>query len=193
MEPDTSIMDMVNNTEALYNDKNALYDKWIGEGESWSEAKARRQAHALVRHFAQAIVSDKYIREFRWKYTEKDYQEAVDEMIEGFDEYKEYEIQDRIKQTTRVAKPEELAMDAGDIEHAKKYEELAQKIGVEQLKALIPATPEQVRTALSRGDKHLNTIKLKKWDDATFEIRVPGLSISEKVCILKHVATWHYA
>lgn len=44
----------------------------------------------------------------------------------------------------------------------------------------------------NRGDKYLNTIPLYKWDAAAANVHAPGLSLSEKVCALKHVAKWHY-
>jgi hypothetical protein len=46
---------------------------------------------------------------------------------------------------------------------------------------------------LETGDPHLNTIPLYQWDTSAAAIRVPSLSLSEKVCVLKHVAKWHYA
>ena len=55
--PQDSIMDMVNNVESLYNDKNALYDNWIEEGDAWSEDAARPQAIAFAVNFAEAIES----------------------------------------------------------------------------------------------------------------------------------------
>lgn len=184
MEPQDSIMDMVNNVEPLYNDKNALFDKWVDEGDVWGERQARREAEALVRHFVD------YLGE---KYSEKHIREAVDEMLEDFEEHREYELKKRVKQTTKVATKEELMMDAGDIEYAKKYEDLVQRLGIENLKNLIPASPEKVRAALQRGDKYLNTIPLRKWDAAAAGIAFPGLSLSEKVGALKHVAIWYYA
>lgn len=51
-------------------------------------------------------------------------------------------------------------------EHETKYEALAQLLGVECLKALVPATPEQVQAALAAGDEHLNSIPLGRWDGA---------------------------
>ncbi len=68
-------------------------------------------------------------------------------------------------------------------------------IGVDELKKLIPSSPEKIRKALERGDKHLNTIPLRKWDAAAAEIPEEGFnfSLSEKVSALKHVAKWHYA
>jgi len=51
-------------------------------------------------------------------------------------------------------------------EHFEKYEALAQRIGLDRLRAAIPFTPEQVRRALEAGDEYLNTLPLKKWDQA---------------------------
>lgn len=187
-----SIMDWVNNDESFYSDKNALFDRWVDEGEVWGEREARQEAETLVRGFAQLIDQEqtKYDQE---PYTEKDIREAVDEMLKEFEEYREEEIQERIRQTTRVAKPEELALDAGDISHAERYEPIARKIGIKFLQGLMPASREAIRKALDRGDKHLNTIKLRKWDDAASRIPGRDLALFEKVSVLKHVARWHYA
>lgn len=188
--PDDSIMDMVNNIEALYNDKMALFDKWVDEGDVWGERQAYREATDLVKHFAESLEGSEMVE---GEYSNTDIRNAVEELMEEFIEHREEELKARIKETTRVAKPEELVMDAGDIEHAKKYEALAQKLGIEKLKEMIPASPEKVRKALERGDQYLNTIPLRKWDDASKRFVYPGLSMSDKVAVLKHVAKWHYA
>lgn len=185
-----SIMDMVNNIEPLYNDKNALYDKWVQEGDAWSEAAARQEALAFAAHFAEAIESTEGFDE---KYKESDLEEAADEMLTAFEDYREEALKAVVERAMRVPKPEDFVMDPGDVEHAKKYDELAKKIGIERLRELIPASPEKVRKALASGDKYLNSIPLRKWDAAAMSIPERGLSLSEKVCALKHVATWHYA
>ena len=101
-------------------------------------------------------------------------------------------------------------------EHYEKYETLAQKVGVDGLRAVLPATPEKIQAALEAGDKHLNTIPLIRWDRAagchqtlydrecgrfplTFyagpwkHVKDKGLSLAERVCLLKHVAIHHVA
>lgn len=185
--PQDSILDMVNNIEGFYNDKMRLLDRWVEEGDTWSENFARREADRLVSGFAEMLSEEGD------SYTQKDIREAVDELLEEFESYREEAIAAIVKQETHVPTPEELGMDAGDIEHAKKSEALAQKIGIERLKELIPVPPERVRKALEKGDKYLNTIPLRKWDDATSALKIPGLSLSDKVSALKHVAIWHYA
>jgi hypothetical protein len=92
--------------------------------------------------------------------------------------------------------------------HYKKYEHLAQKIGISELKKLIPFTPEQIRNALKSGDEYLNTLPLSKWDKAAGllypygqykisflspwdKIKYDRLSLAERVCILKYVAKHH--
>jgi hypothetical protein len=183
-------MDMVNNVEPLYNDKNALYDKWVEEGDTWSETTARQEALAFAANFAEAIES---MEGFDEKYKESDLSEAADAMLKEFEDYREEAVKAVVERTTRVPRPEDLVMDPGDIEHAKKYDDLAKKIGIEFLRELIPASPEKVQKALASGDKYLNSIPLRKWDAAAMSIQERGLSLSEKVCALKHVATWHYA
>lgn len=107
-------------------------------------------------------------------------------------------------------------------EHFEKYETLTQRIGLEKLIPLIPATPAAIAAALASGDEHLNTIPLSLWDraiglesmhkrekcsccgqlkpwknpDLRFQSphRLFGrVSIAEAVCVLKHVARHHVA
>jgi polyhydroxyalkanoate synthesis regulator phasin len=180
-------MDMVNNIEPLYNQKMAMFDEWVEQGDVWSEGDAGGEARALAEHFAEAIGE---------KYGRNDIEQAVSEMMEEFEEHRDYVIKKAVEQETHVPTPEELAMTPGDIEHAEKYEAVARRIGIDLLKTLIPASPERIRKALEKGDKHLNTIQLRKWDQASEAIpreQGKGLSLAEKVCALKHVAKWHYA
>ena len=186
--PQDSIMDMVNNVESLYNDKNALYDKWVEEGDAWSEESARPQAVAFAAHFAEAIES---MEGFTGKYRERDFQKAADEMLEEFEEYREEAIKAAVKRERAPKAPEPMTPE--DVEHAEKYELLARRIGIDYLKGLIPASPERIRKALETGDRYLNTIPLRKWDMAALSVREQDLSLSEKVCALKHVAKWYYA
>lgn len=189
--PDDSIMDMVNNIEEMYADKNSLFDRWMDQGEDWGKGQALVDALALASHFAEHLEAG-YVD---GKYNERDVRLAADHMIEEFGQYRNDEIEQRLKNATRKASPEDLKMDPGDVEHARKYDLLAKKIGVEKIKSLIPVSSAKVRSALERGDKHLNTISLRKWDNAALNLslRERGLSLSEGVCVLKHVAKWHYA
>lgn len=189
--PDDSILNMVDNIEEMHSDKNALFDRWVDLGEDWNEGQALVDALALAAHFAEHLEAG-YVD---GKYNERDVRRAADEMIRQFDQYRDEEIEQRLKNVSRKATPEDLKMDPGDIEHARKYDELAKKIGVEKIKSLIPVSSAKVRQALERGDKYLNTIALRKWDHAAFNLslREQGLSLSEGVCVLKHVAKWHYA
>ena len=82
--PDDSILDMVNNIEPLYNDKNGLYRKWAREGAGWDEKRAWKEAKALAAHFAEAIETSMGPR--YGKYKESDFKQAADEMIEEFKE-----------------------------------------------------------------------------------------------------------
>jgi hypothetical protein len=114
-------------------------------------------------------------------------------------------------------------------DHEKKYEELAQKIGIQDLIDTLRChnfpKPEEMRD-LANADPHLNNIPLSKWDRAAGRIiyasrtckccgtKLPpsspnsfalnfsepfvpkvanGLSLAERVCVLKHVAVFHYA
>lgn len=190
MDPEDSLLDMVNNIEPLYNDKEALFDKWMEQGDAWSDIKALRNAYYLANHFAAYLKEDK---DYNLRYSRKAVIEAAKEMVQEFKENREQRLEYRIKEVAVSPTPQERIMDAGAIEHAKKYELLARKVGIDDLKDLIPASEDRIRTALARGDDSLNSIPLKKWDQAGTRINYPGLSLSEKVSLLKHVATWHYA
>src|SRR3989337_4345772 len=188
--PQDSIMDMANNEEPLYSDKIAMFDKWVEEGDVWSERQAEREARALAAHFAEALEMSPYIE---GKYSEREIREAADEMMEEFEEHRDYAIKAAVEHVQHVPTPEELTMDPGDIEHAQKHELLARKIGIDRLKDLVPASPEKIRKALEKGDKYLNRIPIRRCEAAVLAIQGPGLSQSDKVCALKHVAKWHYA
>lgn len=89
-EPLDSIMDMVNNIEPLYLDKEALLERWRDEGDDWEEDAARREAVALAAHFAEAIeASPGWPSERRPEYKPHHFEEAADEMIEEFKEGRE--------------------------------------------------------------------------------------------------------
>ena len=123
--------------------------------------------------------------------------------------------------------------------HTEKYERIAQQLGIDALKSLVPFSAERIRDALAAGDEHLNTLSLASWDKqhgyatakaercacckqwkptpkasgvwalyvaAVAENRtrrakgesVPplvsgGWSLSDTVCVLKHVARHHIA
>lgn len=79
-----------------------------------------------------------------------------------------------------------------------KCEDIAQKIGVSQLAAIVPFSRAEIMTALAAGDFHLNTLPLAKWDRAHPLVSfaktgavVGPWSLSDTVCTLKHVAK-HY-
>lgn len=83
--PDDSIMDMVNNIEHLYDDKNGLYRTWIREEKDWDEKRAFKQARALAAHFAEAIEAMPDWPELRQPhYRGNDFDQAAREMIEEF-------------------------------------------------------------------------------------------------------------
>jgi hypothetical protein len=183
--PDDSIMDMVNNIEPFYNDVRGLYEKWVREDEGWDKKEAFKEARALAAHFAEALEGGMV----RGKYSERDINTAAREMIDEF-------INVELPKWSVVKKEEAPApsepMTEYEIEQAKKNEALAQKIGIDRLKLLMPASHEQIREALLRGDKGLRSIPLRKWDAKAASLRIPGLTISNKVSLLKHVAAYHY-
>lgn len=186
-----TIMDWVNGNEAkLYDLKTRIFDRWVDLGDALSKKEALRDAEAAVRLFARTIDREqvKYDKE---PFTDADVRIGIKEFLKEFEEYREEELESRVRETTRVAKPEEMVMTEGDIEHAKKYDQVARKIGIQRLQSVIPASPEAIRKALQRGDKHLVSIPNYKWDDAAAKIK--GHYDHDVFMALKHVATWYYA
>jgi hypothetical protein len=193
-----SIMDWVNNTESLYNDLQGLYQEWYRRGEAFRVKEARKEAAALARHFA----------EFLGTHSEAAISAAGREIFQDFKEYKRYREESLLKkqntETQEAARDKKAAatMTPEELAHYRKYEDVARKIGIDHiLRDLIPVTPERIRKALLRGDLHLNSIPLSLWDQAAEQIpyaalvtsHVGELSLAQKVCVLKHVAAWHYA
>ncbi len=106
-------------------------------------------------------------------------------------------------------------------EHKEKYEALAQKIGIDKLIPLIPASKERVAECL-KCDEELNLIPLTAWDKAAGQVggrnekctccghpvwqkehlamegpwlghNTPFIhTLCTRVCVLKHVARFHY-
>lgn len=82
--------------------------------------------------------------------------------------------------------------------HYAKYEALFQL--KPHVVDFIPFTKDQVRTALESGDECLNSLPLKKWDIAAEKVGWTNKdadgkltkSLSQQVCLLKHVARYHY-
>lgn len=186
--PTDELMDIVNNEEPLYNEVQDLYASWMRSEEDMDKKAMLRSAVSLAMRLAQEV--ENIVQDGR--YSGPNINDAAKDILDGYDEYREYAIKKAMERATRKPKPEDLEMTPGDTEHAKKYEALAQKIGIDTLKSLIPASREKIHKALQSGDKHLNDIPLRKWDAASAGISFPGLSLSEKVCALKHVARWHY-
>lgn len=93
----------------------------------------------------------------------------------------------------------------GAAEHFATFDAMAHRIGIQKIARIVPATKAEILTALQSGDQHLNTIPLARWDGAAGGFRpYPGhplyvtaegskyiLSLSDRVCVLKHVAR-HY-
>lgn len=84
-----------------------------------------------------------------------------------------------------------------DREHFDKYHGIAQSLGFDELRAMVAgiADPDRIRACLVT-DKYLNNIPLRRWD-AVAECSVRQLarragyrawSLSDGVCVLKHVA-----
>ncbi len=208
----------VANDEYFYNQVMRLYDKWVDEGDAWHEKFARRELESIVEEIAEALFAKGFWDE---PYTAKEKREAVDELLEDFDQYREDEIAERQKIAAAKPKPRK-PMDEGLAEYTKKMDALLIKIGVTLLPDVVdhpvnmteqdarqaaidyfvqfmPASKDKIRRALDTGDEHLNTIKLRKWDDMVEKfggrrfLSKRHMSLSDGVGILKHVAKWYYA
>ena len=77
----------------------------------------------------------------------------------------------------------------GKRKHYQKYSEMADRLNGWDLMRMVPFTLNEIKTALEQGDEHLNTLPLKKWDAASTSLySAGGITLSECVCLLKHVA-----
>lgn len=93
-------------------------------------------------------------------------------------------------------------------DHRKYYSSVVNGLGFEEVKKCIPFTLEQIKSALAKGDEHLNTLPIKLWDREsgitctqtrsywngsrlTYLYREHGIncvSQAEGVCVLKECA-----
>jgi hypothetical protein len=81
------------------------------------------------------------------------------------------------------------------LSHEEVFTTVVNAIGLDVCKKYIPATKQEIETALENGDYHLNTIPLVKWDARhsllASEFRRIGIntfSLSDTVCTLKQAA-----
>lgn len=179
-----SIMDIVDNTESMYSEKIAMFDRWVEAGDTLSRERQRLEAMELAVRFEA------------WLGRRSGAVKAAREMLEEFPQHQEFAIQEAMERAAAKERPAE-PMTPEEVEYAEKMEALSRKIGIDRLALLIPVPRSKIQKALERGDKHLNTIPLYKWDGAASAIhdwRELGLfSQSQVVGALKHVAKWHYA
>lgn len=82
--------------------------------------------------------------------------------------------------------------------HYQKFENIAQTIGVQKLKNLLPVKSKDKLLRAYDEDPYLNSIPLKKWDSkytATSKLanqaNLPFWSMSYNISVLKHVAKYH--
>lgn len=84
-------------------------------------------------------------------------------------------------------------------DHFKKYQALAENIGIQRLAVLVPQ-PEKIAECLKK-DEHLNNIPLHLWDKPHDVVKdlakkyglTTGWSIADTCCLLKHVARYYVA
>ncbi len=91
MTPEDTIMELVDNVELLYNRKIALFDRWMKAGDSWREARARRQANRFGRQLARDLRDMDLIK---GRYKKTDFEEFAEEVIRDFYEHREYVIKE---------------------------------------------------------------------------------------------------
>jgi len=75
-------------------------------------------------------------------------------------------------------------------EHTDKYDALIEKMGgLNRVESLIPFGTAQVKAALEKGDEHLNTLPLARWDlVCKNQYSWPVNTLAERVCLLKRAA-----
>ncbi len=80
--------------------------------------------------------------------------------------------------------------------HYEKYANIVSKKG----NLHIPATKDEIIKALESGDRHLNTISIRKWDAYASSVGATNWkdgealsSLAGQVCTLKHYAIFHVA
>jgi hypothetical protein len=205
------IMDWVANEESFYNQVMRLYDRWVDQGDAWGERQARREAFNVITGVAQALQA-RHIE--NGEYTLAEIDAAIDRVLEDFEQYREEELASR--QSAAAAKPvPRKPMDAGAKEYAARMEAMILKYArciyrgedrhipdakvkksvIQHLLGYMPASAARIRRSIETGDEHLNRIKLRDWDDQAEMLgyRSCGMSLSDAVGILKHVAKWYYA
>jgi hypothetical protein len=81
------------------------------------------------------------------------------------------------------------------LSHEEVFSTVVNAIGLDVCKKYVPATKQEVETALENGDYHLNSIPLIKWDarhshlaSELLRIGINTFSRSDTVCILKQAA-----
>ena len=82
--------------------------------------------------------------------------------------------------------------------------------GLKAIEPFIPFSLEEIKKALAKGDEHLNTLDMRKWDNASGfyckgseccivpspiwnlyrQHHVTSVSCSQSVCLLKEAARW---
>lgn len=82
--------------------------------------------------------------------------------------------------------------------------------GLKAIEPFIPFSLEEIKKALAKGDEHLNTLNMKRWDNASGfycqgsecciapspiwnlyrQHHVTSASCSQSVCLLKEAARW---
>lgn len=203
------------NDEGFYNQVMRLYDRWVDDGDAWDERRAEEQMAAVVAEIAEALASE---HSEAGPYTLQEKRDALAELMSDFEAYREAEIAERQKQAAAETAPRP-PMDEEAIAYVKRMDRLlidkvgvrmlpdvadhpvnmteedAKQAAVEYLGRFMPVSAAKIRSALEKGDQHLNTIKLRKWDEKAeaFNYRRFRLTLSEAVGLLKHVATWYYA
>jgi hypothetical protein len=194
--PEDSILDVVNNDQALYDDLQALYQRWYLLGDRWNRKEAMIEAVSRATFYANAIGQG---------HGRSHIQKAAREMIEEFRGLKDYHARKLREAAQTEAREAELhriwdsSLPTDKAEQARRYDQIARKAGFlilrEVLKDFLPVSKEQLRSALARGDFDLGSIPYEVWLRAAEQIPyLPGrgLDMVQKIELLKHFARWHY-
>jgi hypothetical protein len=70
-------------------------------------------------------------------------------------------------------------------EHFRKYDDLVKKHRLQNLQ--IDVSAQKIKECYEE-DEHLNNIPLAFWDNQAYKLVGTGLVLSERVCLLKHIA-----
>lgn len=79
-------------------------------------------------------------------------------------------------------------------DHFDRFAKIAEKQNIKVIASAISSRCGDIKQYIVDGDSNnLNEIDLKIWDSLALYVNGRGLSLSEQVCTLKHIALYHIA